>query len=368
MQLDPFHILPFGSAAVWALAGLASLPRGRARTPTESAFLLFTGLLGLWALLDGTLLQAADAGLASGLVRARDAVASFGGLFLLCFAKWSTRGRAPTDLAFAVPVLAAIALGWAGIEGIAVETWGPRAVRDLPFFAAWFAQSFVYVMASFAYLGRGLRALWRQDRSIALRGVSVVVATAVATVLAVSTNITISLMGSSAPPPFSSLLIIPGASLLAAALVAPIPRSRLVHALRQMVLAFDRDILGAAVLGEDGAVFGIALQKPVAEQADDLPEAMVAVQQSLPRSTRWPPSRVFRVPSPDVTFLVRQGSGMTLVVALRGPSHDFLESAVEETFVRVTTGPGLWGSARRGSIPAMGSIQKVLRELVVPPA
>ncbi len=368
MQIDAVHILPFVSAGVWTLAGLASIPRTRPRMPTESAFLLFTGLLGLWALLDGILFQTGDAGVAIGLVRARDAVASVGGLFLLCFAKWSTKGRAPTDLAFVVPVLGAIVLGWVGTDGIAIEAWGPRAIRSLPFFAAWFAQSFVYVMASFAYLARGLRALWRQDRRIALRGVSVVVATAVATVLAVSTNIAIGLMGSTAPPPFSSLLLIPGAALLAAALVAPIPRSRLVDALQRMVLAFDRDILGAAVLGEDGAVFGIALQKPMDEQVDDLPEAMVAVQQSLVSSPRRPPSRVLRVPSADVTFLVRSGSGMTLVVALRGPSHDFLEAAVEETFARVATGPGLWSSARRGSIPAMGSIQKVLRELVVSPA
>ncbi|HEV8595544.1 MAG TPA: hypothetical protein VGR51_08460 [Thermoplasmata archaeon] len=363
MRLDPLHVLPFASAAAWVLAAFAPFPRGRPRTPTEGALALFAVLLGLWALVDGVVLQTTDPAWALTLVRMRDATASFAGLSLLCFAKWSTRGRSPTDIGFAIPVVAAVALGWLGAKGIAMEPWGPRALRDLPLYAAWFAQSFLYVIASFAFLALGLRALWRQDRPLALRGVTVIAGTGLATVLALSTNIAISLAGSTAPPPFSSLLVIPGLLMLALSLVAPVPRGRVVHALRRMLRSFGREVLGASLLGEDGTVFGIAMQPPVDRQQFGLPEVMVAVQQFLMASPRGPPGAL-AVPVGDVTFLVRRRATMTLVVAVRGREHDFLDSAVEEAFNRLEEVSDLLSSAREGSIPSMATIQSILRELV----
>ncbi len=366
MRLDPLYVLPFASAAVWILAAFAPFPRGRPRTPTELAFALFAALLGGWALLDGVYLQASDPGTAVALARARDAVASLGGLSLLWFAKWSTRGRAAADVAFAVPVLAAIAIGWNGIQGVVIESWGPRTIRNVPFFAVWFAQSFVYVMASLVYIGVGLRALWRHDRPIALRGLFVVVATGIATVLAVTTNIAISFTGSTAPPPFSSLLVVPGAALLLPALLVPLPRARVLRTLRRMVRAFGRDVLGASLLGEDGTVYGIAMQRPVDRQQFDLPEVMVALQQFLVASPRGPPKSL-AVPVGDVTFLLRRRDGMTLVLAVRGRDHDVLEAAVEDAFARLESLDGVLTDARAGSIPAMATIHGLLQDLVATP-
>ncbi|HEV8594565.1 MAG TPA: hypothetical protein VGR51_03455, partial [Thermoplasmata archaeon] len=70
------------------------------------------------------------------------------------------------------------------------------------------------------------------------------------------------------------------------------------------------------------------------------------------------------VPVGDVTFLVRRRATMTLVVAIRGREHDFLDSAVEEAFNRLEEIPDLLPSAREGSIPSMATIQSILRELV----
>lgn len=364
VRLDPLYLLPLLSATAWVLAAFTAFPRGRRWTPTQTAFTLFASLLGLWALVDALLLQTTDPALASVVVRLRDAVASFSALFLLCFAKWATRGRMFGDVLLLVPVVVGIAFNWISVAGIAMEPWGPRAVRTLPWYAIWFVQCLAYALASLAFLAAGLRVLLREDRALGLRGVSVIVAGGLGLILGIPTNIAIGLGGARVPGPFSSLLLIPGIALLLPALYAPLPRARVTHALRRLVLSFDRDILSAALVKDDGTVLGLAMQPPRDPRQFDLPEVMVTIQQFLLVSPRGPPGRTYAVPVGDTTFLFRSGPGVTLVVAVRGRDHDFLRSAVDEAFVLFETVPHLLSSAREGSVPAMGTIVAVLKAFV----
>jgi len=355
-------ILPFVSAAVWMALGAWPLTLGKASRYPQMALSLFAIALGVWALLDGILLQGAV--VVDGLLtaRLRATAAALSALGFVWFAKWLTRTRSAWDLLFVAPVAAAIVaevLG--GIIGLAPEPWGFRIVRDpaVPPMLLFVASS--YLLVGLAVILWSSRVL-REDRALVLRMGVLSAAILLSFAVAYATDIPSGLAGGSGPRMLSSFLFVPG--LMIAATLLSLSRTRIHEALRRIVLSSDRAILAAALLDADGTIYGMAAS-PKAEhrKAFDLPEVLIGLGRLI-HAMKGGAERPFTWSIGQVTFFARRGSGHVLLLAVKGTFNDVLVAEVERFAVALESEPSLMDGLRLGLGDSFARLRTMLRELV----
>jgi len=239
---DLLRILPLVSAALWLGIGIWPFLRYRFFSPFERSLTAFALLIGSWAFLDWLFLMTTDANLAVLISNVRISVITFAMLALMLASVWLYFGHSRYDVLLVLPILASIALVWAGLtKGVEFVSWGPRLVRDPAVYSLWALQQTAYlgtsiVLTSALYFKRKNLAARIRGRIFWTSGSLLAMLT-----LWLATNIYNNVTQTAGVPWFSSLLIIPGAITL----VALVPLSaeelgelfRAVSAVDQRVIA-----------------------------------------------------------------------------------------------------------------------------------
>ena len=239
---DLLRILPLVSAALWLGIGIWPFLRYRFFSPFERSLTAFALLIGSWAFLDWLFLMTTDANLAVLISNVRISVITFAMLALMLASVWLYFGHSRYDVLLVLPILASIALVWAGLtKGVEFVSWGPRLIRDPAVYSLWALQQTAYlgtsiVLTSALYFKRKNLAARIRGRIFWTSGSLLAMLT-----LWLATNIYNNVTQTAGVPWFSSLLIIPGAITL----VALVPLSaeelgelfRAVSAVDQRVIA-----------------------------------------------------------------------------------------------------------------------------------
>lgn len=331
--LDFLKFLPILSIVIWFSLGLLQVFRDRIRTWTERFFLLacvFTGLYGLSDLLffNANVLDTARTAASLSVTSI-----TFAAVFFFLFTQVYITRMHRLYFALLVPPALLIPVIWTVMitslarpdpEGLFFPIFNSLA------FAAWLLVIVVYSCIGIINVLRLHRIVREQSRSLARRVSGVLVTLTITFVLGLSTNGYLGVTQNTAiPPPFSSLLVIPGIS--AALALYPLNRERVSEVMRRFKAKRYRIESGFLVYN-DGTLIGSS-GRPGQEEIDrDLFSATLDVIQNFMR-TSFPifaGKSLKTIEHGDLKILIERARYCYLAIVLTGEENDLIRRQIRD--------------------------------------
>ncbi len=330
--LDFLKFLPVVSAAVWFALSVLQVYRDRTHTWTEAFFLGACFCTGLYALSDLFFFTALDANGAVGFARLSISSLTFSTVFFFLFTQaYVGRMRRLYFLSFLPPVLLLPTI-WlpAGMVQSVEQTGGLNFGNfDLIFFGTWLIMIVVFACAGIVNLYRIFLAVREHSAQLARRTIRLTTAFVVVFFLGLLTNGLQGVFRLPFPPPFSTLLVIPGA--LAIGTLYPGTRERISEAMRRFK-ARKYTMHSGFLVFNDGTLVGSASRGGTAEIDRDLFSATLDVIQNFMR-TSFPifaGKSLKTIAHGDLKILLERGKYCYLAVVLEGEENDLLRRQMRD--------------------------------------
>ncbi len=361
--LTILKVLPAISATIWFSLAALQVYRDRIRTWTEAFFLGACFFTGLYALSDLYFFNAPTPAVAANFARLSMSSLAFAPVFFFLFTQVyvGRMHRAYLGL-FAIPFLMLIPV-WTTMVVRVDEVGGLYyGVFDPVSFAIWLVPIVVFASAGIVNLVRVYRAVGAHSRQLARRAGGLVITFVVVFFLGLATN---GLQGAKQlpfPPPFSSLLAIPGA--LAFAALYPGTRERISEAMRRF-RAKRYTIQSGFLIFNDGTLIGSMSSS--GESVDrDLFTATLDVIQNFMR-TSFPVlagSSLRTIEHGEVKILLDRGRQCYLAIILSGEENDLLRRQMRDELLgfedRNRDVLAKWRGVQEDAVGADGMLQRLL--------
>ncbi len=333
--LEFLRFLPVLSILVWFSLAALQVVRDRIRTWTERFFLLACVFTGLYALSDLVFFNAGSKDLAQIAASASVTSITFAAVFFFLFTQVYIARMRRWLFALLLPPLLLVPIIWTVmVSDVVRDPTDPTSlfvgVFNRPAFGAW-----LVVIVSYSWIGivnvvRLYRIVKAQSPALARRVLGVLVTLATVFVLGLGTNGYLGATQNTAiPPPFSSLLVIPGFSALL--ILYPVKRERVSEVMRRFKAKKYRIDRGFVVYN-DGTLVGSAGAPGQGEIDRDLFSATLDVIQNFMR-TSFPllaGKSLKTIEHGDLKILIERAKYCYLAVVLTGEENDLIRRQMRD--------------------------------------
>ncbi len=318
-------LLPLLTAGIWYLIVANQVYRDRLRTATEAFFLAACFFTGTYALADFFFFNAPDRDFASRAALLSISCLTLTVLFFFLFTQVYLTKMKRIYLVALTPGILLLPLVWSLMlqDLRPAESFYLPEYRFAPF-VVWLAFVLVYALA-------GIRNLWKlheivksQGPSLAKRSAGILYSFLIVFLLGFATNGLIgTLPGSGIPPPFSTLLAIPGIAALLS--LAPIRRDRISEVVRRF-RARRYELREAYLIFNDGTLIASKTLAGGTDVDKDVFTATLDVIQNFMR-TSFPllkGTSLRTIDHGDYRILIERGRLSYLTMVLAGEENDLL--------------------------------------------
>ena len=328
--LDILKLLPIISAIIWFSLATLQVYRDRIQTWTEAFFLGACFFTGLYALSDLFFFNAPTAEVAAGFAMLSLSSLTFAPVFFFLFTEVYVRRMRRVYLALFVVPIVLLPIIWSvmvqGVDQVGGLYFGN--FEPIPF-AVWLVVIVVFASAGIANLARIYRAVSEHSAQLGRRTLRLSITFIVIFFLGLLTNGLWGVLKLSFPPPFSTLLAIPGG--LAFAALYPGTRERVSEAMRRFK-AKRYTIQSGFLVYNDGTLIGSATRGGQAEIDRDLFSATLDVIQNFMR-TSFPifaGKSLKTIEHGDLKILIERGKYCYLSLVLTGEENDLLRRQMRD--------------------------------------
>jgi hypothetical protein len=334
MTREIYMAAQLASASVWTIASLLPILKRTIRSPAGWTFTLFASSLAVYAIVDFFYLRASAAEEALLLVKVRSITVTLTALFLLLFSKWLVFKRKRSDLLLTVPSAAMLLVAWTSVTVSTVPTpWGFSPVRDMSFYVPWILYLYSYSLVGIGYLARGSSDLKRGFSAEYVKAVSFIVSIAGVLIAGLVGNIIFTLMGAQRAPLFSSLLVIPGVTMLI--FLMPVTREGISNYVRKVIRSGSQVLQAFLVYHGGSLIASRSLDAHPAVDEDIFSAVLEAIQRFMKVSfpalgTGW----LDAIDHGDLKILLERGRYCFLVLVTSGREDDLLRGEMKDVLAR----------------------------------
>lgn len=332
--VDVLKVLPVVTAVIWYLIAINQVRRDRMRTATEAFFLVSCFFTGTYALSDFYFFNAGSRETAANAALTGISSLTLTVVFFFLFTQvYLTKMRRGYLLAL-TPGILLLPMVWSVmLQGlVSAESFYLPQYRLIPF-TIWLAFVVVYALV-------GIRNLWKlhtivrsQSATLAKRSGGIFYSFLITFFLGFATNGLIGTLPSPAiPPPFSTLLMIPG--IVALFTLAPIRRDRISDVVRRF-RARRYNLRQAYFVFNDGTLIASTVRATGPQLDKDLFSATLDVIQNFMR-TSFPflkGTSLRTIEHGDYRILIERGRFCYLTVVLAGEENDFLRRQMRDSLL-----------------------------------
>ena len=344
--VDFLKLLPLVTSGVWYLIVVAQVYRDRVRTATEAFFLAACFFAGTYALSDYYFFNASSVAVAANAAMLSLTCLTLTVVFFFLFTQVYLTKMRRLYLAALVPGILLLPIVWAlMLDGLTpTGSFYLPQYRFLPFLV-WLLFVVVYALAGIRNLWKLHRIVRTQSPNLARRSGGILYSFIICFFLGFATNGIIGTLPNPAiPPPFSTLLAIPGVAALLT--LAPIRKDRISEVVRKF-RAKRYELREAYLIFNDGTLISSKIVRGEAELDKDIFSATLDVIQNFMR-TSFPilkGTSLRTIEHGDYRILIERGRYCYLTVVLMGEENDLLrrqmrdalldfESRNQETLIR----------------------------------
>ena len=344
--IDFLKLLPLVTSGVWYLIVVAQVYRDRVRTATEAFFLAACFFAGTYALSDYYFFNASSVAVAANAAMLSLTCLTLTVVFFFLFTQVYLTKMRRLYLAALVPGILLLPIVWAlMLDGLTpTGSFYLPQYRFLPFLV-WLLFVVVYALAGIRNLWKLHRIVRTQSPNLAKRSGGILYSFIICFFLGFATNGIIGTLPNPAiPPPFSTLLAIPGVAALLT--LAPIRKDRISEVVRKF-RAKRYELREAYLIFNDGTLISSKIVRGEAELDKDIFSATLDVIQNFMR-TSFPilkGTSLRTIEHGDYRILIERGRYCYLTVVLMGEENDLLrrqmrdalldfESRNQETLIR----------------------------------
>ena len=331
--LDFLRVLPTFSIIIWFSLGLLQVLRDRIWTWTERFFLFTCIFAGLYALSDLVFFNANNFDAARTAARVSVSSVTFSAVFFFLFTQVYVGRMRRWYFALLVPPALLVPVIWTlMIADLARPEPGGLfiPVFDTVAFTVWLLMVVVYSCIGIVNLLRLRRIVHEHGPALTWRVSGLLITLMITFVLGLTTNGYLGVTQNTAvPPPFSSLLVIPGIS--AAIALYPLGRERISEVMRRFRARRYRIESGFLVYS-DGTLIASA-GRPGEEHIDrDLFSATLDVVQNFMR-TSFPifaGKSLKTIEHGDLKILIERARHCYLAIVLTGEENDLVRRQIRD--------------------------------------
>ena len=332
--VDILKLLPLVTSGVWYLIVAVQVYRDRVRTATEAFFLAACFFAGTYALSDFYFFNASSETVAANAAMLSLSCLTLTVVFFFLFTQvYLTKFRRVYVIAL-VPGVLLLPLVWAAmLEGLTPTPsfYLPR-YRFLPF-TIWLLFVVVYALAGIRNLWKLHRIVRTQSPNLAKRSAGILYSFIICFFLGFTTNGLIGTLPNPAvPPPFSTLLAIPGIAALLT--LAPIRRDRISEVVRKF-RARRYELREAYLIFNDGTLIASKIRLGETELDKDIFSATLDVIQNFMR-TSFPilkGTSLRTIEHGDYRILIERGRYCYLTLVLVGEENDLLRRQMRDALL-----------------------------------
>ena len=335
MQLVDFlKLLPLVTSSVWYLIVVAQVYRDRVRTATEAFFLAACFFAGTYALSDYYFFNASSEVVAANAAMLSLTCLTLTVVFFFLFTQVYLTKMRRLYLGALVPGILLLPIVWAWmLDGLTpTGSFYLPQYRFLPFIV-WLLFVVVYALAGIRNLWKLHRIVRTQSPNLARRSGGILYSFIICFFLGFATNGIIGTLPNPAiPPPFSTLLAIPGIAALLT--LAPIRRDRISEVVRKF-RAKRYELREAYLIFNDGTLISSKIVRGEAELDKDIFSATLDVIQNFMR-TSFPilkGTSLRTIEHGDYRILIERGRYCYLTVVLMGEENDLLRRQMRDALL-----------------------------------
>jgi hypothetical protein len=334
--VDILKLLPLVTAAVWYLIVAAQVFRDRMRTATEAFFLAACFFAGTYAVSDFYFFNAPQdrPDIAANAALLSISCFTLTVVFFFLFTQVYLAKMRRLYLIALAPGILLLPIVWGGmLEGVtpAGSFFLPK-YRFLPF-TIWLLFVVVYALAGIWNLWKLHRIVRTQSPNLAKRSGGILYSFIITFFLGFATNGIIGALPNPAfPPPFSTLLAIPGVAALLT--LAPIRRERISEVVRKF-RSRRYELREAYLIFNDGTLIASKVRLGDAELDKDIFSATLDVIQNFMR-TSFPVLKgtsLRTIEHGDYRILIERGRYCYLTVVLVGEENDLLRRQMRDALL-----------------------------------
>lgn len=325
--VDVLKILPALSAVIWFSLAALQVYRDRIHTWTEAFFLFACFFTGLYALSDLFFFLAPFPATAA---RLSISSLTFSSVFFLLFTQaYVGRIRRIQFGLILPPVILLPLIWWTMVRGV-IEVGEIRYGEfDLTWFGVWLLAIVAYASVGIVNLYRIFAAVKEQSAQLARRTGRLFMVFVIIFFLGLLTNGLEGIFRLPFPPPFSTLLAIPGA--FAFATLYPGTRQRISEAMRRFQ-ARRYTIHNGFLVYNDGTLIGSSSKMGATEIDRDLFSATLDVIQNFMRTSfpLFAGKSLKTIEHGELKILLERGKHCYLAVVLEGEESDLLRRQMRD--------------------------------------
>jgi len=332
--VDILKYLPLVTAAVWYLIVANQVYRDRRHTATEVFFLTCCFFAGTYALSDFYFFNSASPGAASSAATLSVTTFTLTVVFFFLFTQVYIAKMRSIYFVALIPGILLLPVVWGGmLEGVTkTESFYLPQYRLAPF-AVWLSFVLVYSLAGIRNLWKLHRIVRSQSPSLAKRSGGILYSFLIIFLLGFFTNGIIGTLPNPAiPPPFSTLLVIPG--LAALFTLSPLRRDRISEVVRRF-RARRYELREAYLMFNDGTLIASRVRAGGVEVDQDLFSATLDVIQNFMR-TSFPILRgtsLRTIEHGDYRIIIERGRSCYLTLVLAGEENDLLRRLMRDSLL-----------------------------------
>ena len=330
---DFLKFLPAFSIIIWFSLGLLQVVRDRIRTWTERFFLFVCFFTGLYALSDVVFFNATSSDAARTAASVSVTSVTFSAVFFFLFTQVYIGRMHRWYFALLVPPSLLVPVIWTLMithlarpepEGLFIPVFDPLV------FAAWLLVVVVYSSIGIANLLRLRKIIHEHSPTLTRRVSGLLITLTITFVFGLTTNGYLGVTQNRAiPPPFSSLLVIPGIS--AALALYPLGRERISEVMRRF-RARRYQIESGFLVYNDGTLIASAGRTREEEIDRDLFSATLDVIQNFMR-TSFPifaGKSLKTIEHGDLKILIERARYCYLAIVLTGEENDLVRRQIRD--------------------------------------
>jgi len=365
--VDVLKYLPLVTASVWYLIVVNQVYRDRRHTATEVFFLTSCFFGGTYALSDFYFFNAVSPEVAVNAALLSVSSLTMTVVFFFLFTQVYVSKMRSLYFVALLPGILLLPLVWGGLlEALTkTESFYLPQYRLAPF-AVWLIFVLVYALA-------GIRNLWKlhgivksQSPSLAKRSGGILYSFLIIFFLGLFTNGIIGTLPNPAiPPPFSTLLVIPG--LAALLTLSPLRRDRISEVVRRF-RARRYDLREAYLMFNDGTLIASRVKTGGAKVDKDVFSATLDVIQNFMR-TSFPILRgtsLRTIEHGQYRIVIERGRSCYLTVVLEGEENDLLRRQIRDSLLEFEAQNAAILSRWRGVTSEASGSDEILRRLFEP--
>ena len=319
---------------MWYLIVVAQVYRDRVRTATEAFFLAACFFAGTYALSDYYFFNASSEVVAANAAMLSLTCLTLTVVFFFLFTQVYLTKMRRLYLGALVPGILLLPIVWAWmLDGLTpTGSFYLPQYRFLPFIV-WLLFVVVYALAGIRNLWKLHRIVRTQSPNLARRSGGILYSFIICFFLGFATNGIIGTLPNPAiPPPFSTLLAIPGIAALLT--LAPIRRDRISEVVRKF-RAKRYELREAYLIFNDGTLISSKIVRGEAELDKDIFSATLDVIQNFMR-TSFPilkGTSLRTIEHGDYRILIERGRYCYLTVVLMGEENDLLRRQMRDALL-----------------------------------